>query len=586
MKRTWKKLLLILLAAAVLCTGIPCSAMAAEFSDVPANAWYAEFVTDLVNQNIINGTSPTTFSPQSSLTRGAFAKMLATSFLTAEELTEYNYQGKFKDVTPAHWSNRYVNWASENGIVNGYEDSTFQPDRPLSRQEMAVMVTGFARATLRDMVAVNESVTFSDSASISNYAKSSVQVCQRAGVIGGYEDGSFQPKRIATRAEAASLYSKFLKKCIPNPNYVLTRKRIANTSVKAIEFDATKYKADLIMARDGVYGAESASSIINRTGASVAVNAAFFDLNTYAPAGTLIKDGKVITTADQYAPAKSAFAMDSQGNFLIENFTTKYTITLHKSDNTDIVLTGVVVNRRPSSNTDAARILFTRSWGSVLGFPARDAVVLAEDGTVLEVHHSTDGEIPEKQLSEEETPEESESEEGEPGETVTPEPPKEPFTDLSNLAIPSSGYVLAQRARRQYEGDFFDSCKVGDVLDIDRLLEGASTQDLVFSIGTGPKIVQNGAPYGNSSTYAAEGYSSIANGSALRVCIGIKPGGRIVIASAYTTLGKMAEILVRMGCTDAVNFDGGGSSHIYAGGQWLVGPQSRLLNNMLVFTRK
>lgn len=580
MKQMWKKLMITLLAAAMLCTGIPCSAMAAGFSDVPADAWFAKSVEDLVNKGVISGTSPTTFSPGKSLTRGAFATMLAKSFLTEGELSEYNYTGKFKDVTPAHWSNRYVNWASENGIVNGYENGTFQPDRPISRQDMAVMVTGFARATLRSMVTVNSPAAFTDSSAISGYALSSIQVCQRAGIIGGYEDGSFQPKRIATRAEAASLYSGFLAKCTVNPNYILTRKRIANTSVKAIEFDATQYRAQFVMANDGVYGAESASSIISRTGASVAVNAAFFDLNSYAPAGTLIKDGRVITVADQYAPAKSAFAMDSNGNFSIENFTTKHTITLHKPDNTDSVLYGLVVNRRPSSEKDAARILFTRDWGSVLGFPARDAVVLAADGTVLEVHHSTDG-VPE---STEPQPSEPEAEEG--GEGEKPEPPQPPFTDLSNLAIPSGGYVLAQRSRREYEGDFFDSCKVGDVLDIDLVYEGASTQDLDFSIGAGPKIVKNGVPCGSAASYAAEGYGSLAYGSALRVCIGIKPGGRIVLASAYATLDKMAEVMASMGCTDAVNFDGGGSSHIYVGGQWLVGPQNRLLNNMLVFVRK
>ena len=49
---------------------------------------------------------------------------------------------------------------------------------------------------------------------------------------------------------------------------------------------------------------------------------------------------------------------------------------------------------------------------------------------------------------------------------------------------------------------------------------------------------------------------------------------------------KLAEIMVAMGCQDAVNFDGGGSVNLYVDGYWLYGPQSRLLNNMLVFTSK
>ncbi len=575
MKRMRKKLMTLLLAAAVIAAGLPVSASAAVFTDVPRNAWYAGYVSDLVGKNIINGTSPTTFSPEKSLTRGAFSKILATSFLSETELAAYNTKGSFKDVTTGHWSNRYVNWASENGIVNGYEDKTFRPDKPITRQDIAVMLTRFARATLRSMSATETAKNFADIGSIASYALPSVQVCQRAGVIDGYDDNTFRPKSIATRAEAVALYSRFLEKCIVNPNYIVTRKRIAGVSVKAIEFDATKYNASLVMANNAVYGAESSSSIVSRTKASVAVNAGFFDLNSYAPAGTLIQNGKVLTVADFYAPAKSAFVMDTEGNFSIENFTTEHTVTLHKEDGTDSVLRGVVVNRKPSSATDGARILFTRSWGSVLGFPARDAVVLAEDGTVLEVHHSTDGTVPES----------GSSEEG-PGETQGETPPQKPFTDLSNLSIPSTGYVLAQRSRRQYEGDFFDSCKVGDKLDIERYYNGSSTQDIEFSIAAGPRIVKDGAPYGNSDTYRAEGYSSIAYGSALRICLGLKADGSIVLASAYTSFGKMSEILSAMGCTDAINFDGGGSANIYAGGQWLVGPQSRPLNNMLVFVKK
>ena len=56
----------------------------------------------------------------------------------------------------------------------------------------------------------------------------------------------------------------------------------------------------------------------------------------------------------------------------------------------------------------------------------------------------------------------------------------------------------------------------------------------------------------------------------------------LVIAEAYASMPKLAEIMVAMGCQDAVNFDGGGSVNLYVDGYWLYGPQSRLLNNMLV----
>lgn len=542
MKKGKKKFLSVLLTAALLCAGLPRSAQAAAFVDVPANAWYRDYVYDLVDKGIISGTSATEFSPESKLTRGAFATMLAKAVLSEGDLRQYEYKGSFKDVSQSHWSNRYVNWAAEAGIVSGYEDKTFRPDQALTRQEMAVMVTNFAKATGRQMSPVNAAVTFSDSASISKFAAASVQVCQRAGVISGYKDNTFRPKGLATRAEAASMYSNFLKKC-QNGNYTITHKRVFATPVRAVEFDPSAYTADLIMGRDVADGAESPSSIVQRSGAVIAVNAAFFDMTSYQALGTLIKQGRVVTVSDQYAPAKSAFSMDSAGNFSIQNFTTTHTVTLHKEDGTDSVLKGVVVNRWPSSATDGARILYTRDWGHELCFPARDAVTLAEDGTILAIAHNTD------------------------------------------VAIPETGYVLAQRARREYEGDFFDSCKVGDVLDIERYYDGATTQDLQLSIGAGPRIVKDKAPYGDLSTYRAEGFtdSSITTYDAYRVCIGIKADGKLVILTSYTNLAQLSKIMTSFGCTDAVNFDGGGSTNVYVDGQWLRGPQERLLNNMLIF---
>ncbi len=176
------------------------------------------------------------------------------------------------------------------------------------------------------------------------------------------------------------------------------------------------------------------------------------------------------------------------------------------------MLYGVSVNRSPSSATDATRILFTRAWGKSLGFPAKDAVTLAEDGTILDIAKDTD------------------------------------------VQIPETGYVLAQRSRRKYEGDFFDSCTLGAV-------------------------------YGGLSTYQAEGYTDpgITTYEALRVCFGIKADGSLVICTAYATLAQMSKIMVSFGCTDAINFDGGGSANLYVDGQWLRGPQDRPLNSTLIF---
>lgn len=542
MKEKSKKFFAVLLASALLCGGLPCSAEAAGFGDVPADAWYKDYVYDLVEKGVISGTSPTTFSPDKTLTRAEFATMLARSVLSEGDLRQYEYKGSFKDVPLSFWGNRYINWAQEAGVVSGCGDGTFAPYQPVTRQQMAVMVVNLAKATGRQMSPVNNTVSFTDGGSIARYAAESVRVCQRAGVISGYTDGSFRPNGKATRSEAASLYSNFLKKCVTG-NYRITRKRVFSTPVRAVEFDPALYTPQLLLGNDVADGGEAASSMVSRSGAVIAVNAAFFDMESYQALGTLIKDGRVVTTSEKYAPYKPALTLDASGKFSVQSFSTSHTVTLHKEDGTDSVLKGVVVNRWPSSKTDGARILYTRDWGHTLCYKAKDAVTLAEDGTILAIDHDKD------------------------------------------VTIPETGYVLAQRSRREYEGDFFDSCKIGDVLDVERVYEGLTCGEPVLSIGTGPRIVKNKAVYGDLSTYRAEGYTDpgITSYEALRLCTGIRQDGHLVLVSAYATLSKMSEIMVSFGCTDAVNFDGGGSTTLYVDGQWLRSPDGRALNNMLIF---
>ena len=83
MRSVKKKLGALALSAALVGTSLPLSAAAASFRDVVPGSWYSRAVYDLADQGILNGTSATTFSPEASLTRGAFITMLARTALTA-----------------------------------------------------------------------------------------------------------------------------------------------------------------------------------------------------------------------------------------------------------------------------------------------------------------------------------------------------------------------------------------------------------------------------------------------------------------------------------------------------------------------
>lgn len=541
----WKNGLCALLCALLVLWAVPAGPAVAVgfFYDVPPTAWYASDVLALVDKGVIQGTGQNQFSPNAPLSRGAFVTMICKTLLSPQEMQAYAFQGGFSDVPAAHWASPAVNWAAESGVVNGRGDGTFAPDAPVSRQDMAVMLMNLIHSTGRQLPGVNPPAEFSDGASISGYARGSVSACQQAGVINGYADGSFGPHQTASRAEAAAMYARFLDRHGPG-RYEVVCKRVNGVAVKAVEFDPHDFSASIALGYGTLTGRESPASFVSRTGAVIAVNAAFFLMDSYVPVGTMVSDGRVLIVDNQFAPAKSAFVIDGNGDASIQGFATRHQAVLRKADGGESVLEHMVVNQLPGMAWDSTPVMFTRDWGGSLTFAASDAVVVGWDGVVREVLHDTDA------------------------------------------AIPADGYVIQRRGRPgEGGGGFFELAQPGDTVEVGRYYEGASTQDIRLSIGLGPRIVKNGAVYGDAGTYAAEGFKDpgITVYDARRSCIGIKKDGKVMLLTANTNLRDLGKILVAMGCQDAVNCDGGGSTNLYVDGRWLYGPQSRPLNQMLVF---
>ncbi len=552
MKKSGKRWLSALFCAALLCVSLPLqSARAASFSDVSWNAWYRPAVNALADKGILSGTGGNRFSPNSTLTRAEFVTMLAKSTLSSGDLAQYNFKGSFRDVSTSNWCNAFVNWAYETGVANGYENGTFQPNKHVTRQEMAVMAKNLAQSTGRKFPALNTPVSFQDQYQIASWAREAVKLCQQAGVINGDAGTNrFRPKDTATRAEAASICYQYLNNC-KTDGYTISRKRVNGVAVRAVIFSPDDYTAGLALAQDMVDGRESATSLIQRTGAAIAVNGAFFNMDNYIPLGTLIGDGRVLTVDNLYAPEKAALVMAPSGAFSVENFSTLFSATLTDETGKEVAkFENVGMNKWPNNDYDATRMIMTRDWGRTLNFSTRDAVAVDANGTITNVFTYASG----------------------------------------NVAIPEGGFVLCQKARRQYEGNFFDSCKVGMTITLDRTYKDISGGELPFdpelSIGAGPRIVKDGKVYGNNSTYQSEGFSSsLTSGNAVRVCAGVRANGDLVILQATTSVPSLSQIMVVYGCQEAVNFDGGGSANLYVDGNWLYGPQTRPLNNMLYFTR-
>ena len=120
-------------------------------------------------------------------------------------------------------------------------------------------------------------------------------------------------------AEAASICYKFLENC-ETDDYSIVQKRVNGPAVRAVVFSQYDFTPGLVLGRDMVDGAESVTSLVQRTGADIAVNAAFFNMNNYTPLGTLISNGRVLTVDNTYAPEKAAVVVAPSGEFLVESF--------------------------------------------------------------------------------------------------------------------------------------------------------------------------------------------------------------------------------------------------------------------------
>ena len=180
---------------------------APAFTDIH-NHWAADNILFAASRGLLSGTSDTTFSPNTGMTRGMFVTALGR--LAGINLDSYK-TGKFTDVKADAYYAPYVNWAAQNGIVEGVTATTFAPDSNINREQMAVIMANYAKKLGYDLPKTLQAVTFADNAQISSWAKNAVRAMQQAGILAGKNGNKFDPKGTATRAEVATVLRRFVE---------------------------------------------------------------------------------------------------------------------------------------------------------------------------------------------------------------------------------------------------------------------------------------------------------------------------------------------------------------------------------------
>ena len=178
------------------------------YTDLPQEHWANEAVMFLSKQNppVISGYENGAFYPDRRITRAEFVKLVINAFKFDTQTAECTY----KDVEANSWYYKYIAAAEKAGVVTGNEDGAFNPDKEISRQDMAVMLHRVLEIKLISLNAIKEP-QFPDKDTVSVYAQKAVETLGAAGVINGTDGGKLNPFASATRAQAAKMIYEILK---------------------------------------------------------------------------------------------------------------------------------------------------------------------------------------------------------------------------------------------------------------------------------------------------------------------------------------------------------------------------------------
>lgn len=202
-----QRILSALLALCIVFSLVPTALAekADDFTDVSRSDWYYQFVDYVTSKGYFNGVADKTFAPADNMTRAMFVTVL----FRFDGAKGDRSQSAFTDVAPGEWYTDAINWAAANRIVDGVGNGKFAPNDPITRAQMCTMIERYLalykkawKVTLPETGSVSVMV---DESAIPAYALAAVKQCQRHGLVNGFEDGTFRPNDLSTRAQVAAV---------------------------------------------------------------------------------------------------------------------------------------------------------------------------------------------------------------------------------------------------------------------------------------------------------------------------------------------------------------------------------------------
>ena len=180
------------------------------FSDVKESDWFYKGVSYVVENGMMNGVGDNQFAPNAPLTR----EMLAVVLYNMEKQPESTGVNPFADVKADMWYTDAIVWANANGIVAGYDDSTFGLGDSITREQLAAILYRYAQLKDYDVTEKADLTGYTDSASISSYAVEAMQWANANGIVNGMTETTLAPQGTATRAQVATMLMNFCENVV------------------------------------------------------------------------------------------------------------------------------------------------------------------------------------------------------------------------------------------------------------------------------------------------------------------------------------------------------------------------------------
>ena len=194
-------------ASAAQQTGRSENAQKGYYTDVTPKDWFYKSVTEATRRGLLNGMGPKLFLPQEHTTRAMLLTVLYR--MAGEPETD---GALFPDVPAKAWYAKAVAWGTKNKIAKGFEDGTFRPGAPVSREQTATLLYRYAACCGYDVSPRETLEGFADAAQVQSWSRDAMQWAVAAGLLGGMKEGERQmlkPGGYTTRAELATILCRF-----------------------------------------------------------------------------------------------------------------------------------------------------------------------------------------------------------------------------------------------------------------------------------------------------------------------------------------------------------------------------------------